>query len=161
MRITDALRGEHGAYCGLFDQIESLAEEAEVLAQIHNATIALNTEITSHAKLEESLLIPSLKPFLEDDRLVTAMRDEHTRMDQSLEKVEDAQDLEDAVDWIRYCIGFAREHFRKEEQFLFPLADEVLSEEELARLGQAWAEARGVLLVPLASAGPWEPVTSR
>ena len=154
MRITDALRGEHGAYCGLFDQVNSLVDEVEIIAQIQNATIALNTEIVSHGKLEETLLIPALRPYLEDDRLVTAMRDEHTRMEQSLEKVEDAQDLQDAVDWIHYCIGFAREHFRKEEEFLFPLADEMLSEAELARLGHAWAEVRGVSLAPLRTLAP-------
>jgi iron-sulfur cluster repair protein YtfE (RIC family) len=146
MKITDALRGEHGAYYGLFQQIESLAEEVEILAQIQNATIALNAEILSHAKLEERLLIPALRPHLSHDALITAMCDEHVEMDQSLEHVEDAQTLEDAVDWIRYCVGFAREHFQKEEQILFPLADKVLGREVLEKLGQAWAEARGVAL---------------
>ena len=83
-----------------------------------------------------------------------ALTEAKKRMEQSLEKVEDAQDLQDAVDWIHYCIGFAREHFRKEEEFLFPLADEMLSEGELARLGHAWAEVRGVSLVPLRTLAP-------
>ncbi len=146
MKITDALRGEHGAYYGLFQQIEYLAEEVEILAQIQNATIALNAEILSHAKLEERLLVPALRPHLDHDALITAMCDEHVEMDQSLEHVEDAQSLEDAVDWIHYCVGFAREHFQKEEQILFPLADNVLSRDVLESLGDAWAEARGVSL---------------
>ncbi len=39
MRITDALRGEHGAFYGLIEQVEALAEEFEVLAQIQNAIL--------------------------------------------------------------------------------------------------------------------------
>ncbi len=106
----------------------------------------LNAEILSHADLEERLLIPALKPHLENDRLLIAMCDEHVEMDRSLETVEDAQDIEEAVHLISHCVGFAREHFEKEEKALFPAAEEILGHEASAKLGQAWAETRGVSL---------------
>ena len=46
----------------------------------------------------------------------------------------------------RSVFGAARSHFQKEEQVLFPMARRLLGDEELTRLGSAWAEARRVTI---------------
>ena len=146
MKITDALRGEHGAFNSFFDRMKAVAEEAECLTQIQNIVNVLNVEILSHANLEERLLIPALEPRLEDEGPLIAMCDEHLKMERLLEQIEDAQNLEDAVKLMQNCVDFARGHFQKEEQLLFTVTDRVLGHQASESLGQSWAKARGVRL---------------
>jgi hemerythrin-like domain-containing protein len=45
-----------------------------------------------------------------------------------------------------HTITLARQHFAKEEQVLFPMAQQVLDDQELFELGAQWAKGRKVLL---------------
>lgn len=50
----------------------------------------------------------------------------------------------DARDLDLSAMSLAHEHFSAEEELCFSLADEVLSEPVLSRLGARWAERRGI-----------------
>ncbi len=144
MKLTDALLGEHGAFNALFNTIETLADTSGDVAQIEAALAALAAEVSSHAALEEELLFPALEPLLEDDELITEMRAEHREIRAGLERIEDAQNLQQAVDAVRLTFAVARRHFQKEEEVLYPLAGRLLDEEAQTRLGETWAAARQV-----------------
>ncbi len=59
-------------------------------------------------------------------------------------------------------IRTARDHFGKEEQAAFPLAEELLSDAELNDLGARWAQRRGVHLAAAGGAGrAGDPVPRR
>ncbi|NIN68730.1 MAG: hypothetical protein GTO63_29295 [Anaerolineae bacterium] len=45
-----------------------------------------------------------------------------------------------------HVIQVAREHFAKEEQILYPIAEQVLDTDTLTQLGRQWAERRGVVI---------------
>ncbi len=60
--------------------------------------------------------------------------------------IEDAADVEGAMLWVEEALSAARSHFQKEEQVLFPMAQRLLGDEALTRLGRAWAEARRVTI---------------
>lgn len=147
MKITDALRGEHGAFYALFDQVEAVSQRAGAIAQLVTATAVLNALITSHAAVEEEFLFNAVESVLPNAEPLRVMRAEHDEIERSLEIVEDAITLEDAVDWILHALGVARDHFKKEEMVFFPLADRVLGDDKLEELGRSWAESRGVALV--------------
>ena len=144
MKIIDALLGEHGAFNALFNAIEKLADTGGDLAQIESAMAVLAAEVSSHAGLEEELLFPALEPHLANDELIVEMRAEHDEIEAGLERIEDARDIQEAVDAIRETLGIARRHFQKEERVLYPLAQQLLDDETLTRLGEVWAATRRV-----------------
>ena len=145
MKLTDALLGEHGAFYALFDQIEEIAATQSAMAQWRSATTVLEAMVTSHEALEEKLLFAALKPHLtnEEDPLAV-LRAEHEEMERILACMQQEPDVDRAILWISEALGAARSHFRKEERTLFPLAQRMLGDEMLSRLGTLWAEARRV-----------------
>ncbi len=146
MKLTDALLGEHAAFYVLFNEIEAMAALTGGLPQIQSATTVLNALVISHAQLEDELLFEALEAKLGPDGPQAVMRREHADIDRLLEGIEDAVDAEDAGDWIGKAIEAARAHFQKEEEALFPLAQEVLGNELLEHLGRAWATSRNVTI---------------
>ena len=69
---------------------------------------------------------------------------EHAAIRRGLESIEEARDISEAVEAVQQTIATARHHFRNEETVLYALAQEVLDDETLAQLGEAWAAARSV-----------------
>ena len=144
MKLTDMLLGEHAAFHALLDEIEEMASYAGEVAQIESAMTVLRTKIQSHATLEEKLLFPALKPHVETDELFAEMNADHKQIRLGLERIEDALDLNEALDSVQQTLGIVRRHFLNEEGKLYALAEEVLDEETLIQLGEAWATARSV-----------------
>lgn len=144
MKLTDALLGEHGAFYALFNEVEALTSFAETHTQVQSATMVLNALVMSHATLEDELLFTALEPHLGKAGPLSVMRAEHEEIEQALVRIEDAKTLEEAAEWVRPALAIARDHFQKEEQVLFRMAEQLLDEETLVRLGQTWASARGV-----------------
>jgi hemerythrin-like domain-containing protein len=147
MKLTDALLGEHGAFYVLFDLIEEIAATQSALAQLLGTTTILESMVYSHARLEEELLFSALEPHLgREDGVLAVMYDEHKEMERMLGYIEKIPDVDQAILWIPEALGAARNHFQKEEQVLFPMAQSVVGDETLSRLGRAWAETRGVTI---------------
>ena len=147
MKLTDALLGEHGAFYILFDQIEEIAATESAMAQWRGATTVLEAMVNSHAALEEELLFSALEDHLgKEDGPLALMYAEHKEMERMLAYIQDDPDIDRAILWISEALRAARSHFQKEEQILFPMAQRMLGEETLTRLGKAWAEARLVTI---------------
>ncbi len=144
MKLIDALLGEHGAFNALFDSIEKLAESGGVLAQIESATTILAAELDSHATFEEKLLFPALEPHLASNNLIAELCSEHRVIQDGLERIQDAQEIREAVDAMHQTLVVARRHFRREEESLYSVARRVLDDETQSHLGEAWAAARSV-----------------
>lgn len=144
MKLTDVLRGEHAAFGALLDEIEEMASFAGEVAQIESAMTVLSTEVKSHAALEEKLLFPALKPHVETGELFAEMRADHEQIRLGLGRIEDARDLDEALEAVRQTLAIARRHFKNEEEKLYALAEEVLDDETLTQLGEAWATAHSV-----------------
>ncbi|MDP6787982.1 MAG: hemerythrin domain-containing protein [Rhodospirillales bacterium] len=147
MKITDALLGEHSAFYMLFNQVEEIATIEGAMAQIRGATTVLAAMVESHATIEEELLFTALEPHLgREAGPIAQMYAEHEELERLLGQIEEAQDVAQATALVAEALSAARSHFRKEEQVLFPMAQNLLGDEALTRLGKAWAEARGVAI---------------
>ncbi len=144
MKLIDVLLGEHAVFNALLDEVEEMASFAGEVAQIESAMTVLTTEIKSHAALEEKLLYPALEPYVETDELFAEMRADHEQIRSGLERIENAWDLDEALDAVRQALDITRKHFKNEEEKLYALAEEVLDDETLTRLGEAWAKAHSV-----------------
>jgi hemerythrin-like domain-containing protein len=147
VKITDALLGEHSAFYMLFNQVEEIATIEGAMAQIRGATTVLAAMVESHATIEEELLFTALEPHLgREAGPIAQMYAEHEELERLLGQIEEAQDVAQATALVAEALSAARSHFRKEEQVLFPMAQNLLGDEALTRLGKAWAEARGVAI---------------
>lgn len=144
MKLTDMLRGEHAAFGALLDEIEEMASFAGEVAQVESAMTVLSTEIKSHATLEEKLLFPALDPHVETGELFTQICADHEQIQSGLARIENARDLDEAIEAVRETLAISRNHFKIEEEKLYALAEEVLDDETLTQLGEAWAAAHSM-----------------
>lgn len=143
MKITDALYGEHGPLYALLAHCESSAPQWE-LADLMLAGRAVEAVLLSHAAVEDELLFVTVAERMLAGGPVTVMRAEHEAIDADLAALREATDEGPARQAMLRVVQLAREHFAKEEQVLFPLAEELLGVAELERLGAEWAARRGV-----------------
>ncbi|NMD70930.1 hypothetical protein HHO41_11555 [Bacillus sp. DNRA2] len=118
---------------------------------LHQQITAFNYKLKQHSKREEQGLFPILARHLGDhNRTIQEMEAEHEKAEQHLldflteaDKVGSAID-ENVAQWISVFAFQAHatliQHFAKEEKFLFPLAETMLSNDEknqLVRLFQS------------------------
>ena len=164
--ITDALRGEHGVFYAQFDLIES-GLQTVTLAGLQAQGALLASALTPHAHLENDMLFPALERELGGEGgPVTVFRAEHAEIEGALEKLQTlrelslhhdgvegtlqrltrVEDVAEARKLVRQTLDIARDHFSKEEHMLFPMAEQMVSEEALGRLGEQWAAQRHVVL---------------
>lgn len=146
MKITDALEGEHGVLNALLEHLKAKLLEAVELDFLHKLGAMLEAALASHARLEEELLFSTLDPHLAGAGPLVVMRMEHEEIEGALAKLPSAADLEQGRGLLGHVINTASDHFTKEEQVLFPMAERLLGEPELTRLGTEWAQRRAVTL---------------
>jgi len=144
MKITDAFLGEHGVFYAQFSHLEEVFPQTESLEEVHAQAALLTAALATHARLEEDLLFTSLDPHLGPMGPLTVMRAEHNEIEGTLTRIPEVKDLVEARGLLLHALQVARQHFAKEEQVLFPMANQILGEETLTRLGAQWAERRSV-----------------
>ncbi len=144
MRITDALLGEHGLFYALFDELSAAtAKDDDNLPALVRM---LASALLSHAELEEQHLFPALRPYLSPMGPLAVMEMEHRQIHDLVGTIAETDDPALLRNHVHSLIELAVDHFAKEEGILFHLADRFLGNDELTRLGDAWAGARGVNL---------------
>jgi hypothetical protein len=146
IRITDALLGEHAVFYGLFDQIGILLSRECRLEELTTAVGLLEPSLASHARLEEELLFSALAPLLGNGGPLQVMRMEHDEIDRLLARFSRTADLPAARELLRSLDEIVRVHFAKEEQILFPTANQALDPALSVELGAQWAGRRNVRL---------------
>lgn len=146
MRITDVLLGEHGVFYAQFDYLERTVPGALSLPQVQAQAAMLAAALLPHAKVEDDILFAAVEQRLgEQAGPTTAMRSDHHYIESALERAAQAHSLSEAQEGLLRAIDIARDHFWKEEQIVFQLADNELGEDALNDLGAQWAAQRGVM----------------
>lgn len=144
MKITDAFLAEHAMLYAQFDYLQQATPAAANLAVVHSQAATMTATLASHAHLEDELLFTALDAQMGPMGPVAVMRMEHDQIEALLEQVLAAQDLAAAQRLMQQTLQLARIHFAKEEQVLFPMAQQVLDERTLTQLAGQWAQRRGV-----------------
>lgn len=146
MKITDALLGEHGVLYRLLDYCADNAGGWD-LPTARAGAGALEKALASHAGIEDELLFQAMEPFFPGGSgPLEVMRAEHQEIEGSVERALREDDLEEARRLLVLIAHLARDHFAKEEQVLFPMAQQFLGDEKLEEIGERWAEQREVTL---------------
>lgn len=140
MRVTDAFLGEHGVFYAQFDHLEAVLDAGDA-REVARLAALLASGLGSHADLEDELLfMPLAEGKGVDAGPVDVMLAEHREIEALLTAAAASGGAED----LRRAVALARDHFEKEEQAAFPLAERSLGEERLRELGATWAGRRGV-----------------
>jgi hypothetical protein len=139
MKVTEVLLGEHGTFYLLFGHLETAGTE-----DVGAGAALLAAALIPHAAFENERLFPALEGRIGPDGPLAVMRAEHEEIEGTLLSLPAASDPAERQRGLRQVIALAREHFRKEELVLFPLAERVLDAAALERLGGEWAATRGV-----------------
>ena len=145
MKITDAMRGEHGVFYAQFDWIENgLADATLPIMQTQGALLA--SALAPHAHLEDDLLLAAMERRADGGGPTEVFRNEHAEIESALEALQAARDADGARELMQHALDAARDHFAKEERMLFPNAELALTEGTLTELGEEWAAQRHIAL---------------
>jgi len=144
--ITDALRGEHAVIYRLLSHVASACDDGD-LVRTQILAGELEAALEAHAHLEDELLFTNLDSVLPPQGPLAVMRAEHEEIEGLLASFPDLSDAAEAHQRVQRLVAVARDHFAKEEQVLFPMAERMLPPNRLEELGERWAAECGVTML--------------
>lgn len=145
MKITDAFLGEHGVFYAQFDHLDRVLEGEPTLETVQALAGLLAAALAPHAALENELLFdPAAQRPGGEGGPMAAMHEEHDEIEGLLADVGKATDAGPARDGLREVLTLAREHFHREEEIAFRVAESLLGTEEVEGRTREWGVRRGV-----------------
>ena len=144
MKITDAFIAEHAVIYAQLDHLEHAIPAAKTLGEVKVMAGILEAALKPHAEAEDELLFNGLEPGLDQMGMLEKVQHEHDAICKGLEKVRIARTRKDAQRYLLSIVHLTRKEFDMEDRILFRLADELLREETLLKLGKSWARRRSV-----------------
>jgi hemerythrin-like domain-containing protein len=152
MNAFQLLKEDHQKVSGLFQQLEPTTERAEKTRT--ELFAKLKEELDIHAKIEESIFYPSIKQAAETREIVLEGFEEHHVIKMLLGELDSLPvDTEQWTAKLKVLQENVEHHVEEEESEMFPKAREVLSEDEINRLGVQMGEMKEQLKQQTKSAG--------
>lgn len=142
MKITDILTIEHAVFRAMFNEIEGTLLRSATVVEIRLLARTMTALLRSHGESEQNLAYTALDHMLKEKGQLNRLYTEHREMDTRFEQTQAANDFAEASRLLRSAMTMSREHFRYEEQTLFPLINDILQDESLEKLGEAWKQRR-------------------
>ncbi len=142
MKITDALVAEHRVLYTRLDSVEASLDRAS-LERMKTDAQRLYTELKDHADLEHELLFTAVAAHsAQPQTTISAMRNEHIEIEDSLFRLSSVHDAERARLLLTHAIGVARDHMLREDQVYFKRARQILGDQRLEELGEEFVAHR-------------------
>ena len=142
MKITDAFIAEHAVIYAQLDHLEQAIPAARTAGEIKAMAGVLQAALKSHADLEDELLFNGLEPGLDQMGKLEKVQHEHHAICDGLELVRHSRTLPDAQRRLMNVVHLTRKEFDLEDRVIFRMAEEILREDTLLKLGKAWARQR-------------------
>lgn len=134
MSITDLLRVEHRLLRALLEAMSDWLVAGAPAESLRERAVVLAVALDDHARREEQQLFQPLRSRAEGARhLIGQMEIVHDEVRGLFEEI--AAPARDPKDRLWTIVQLTEEHFVKEEEEVFPLAEALLASGELARLG--------------------------
>ena len=140
--ITDALVSEHAAFSAVFDQIERVLPNIRTLAEVRILAHLVEGLLLKHAATEEDLVLFALDRIPVQQGRCNRFFEEHQEIDARLRQAQTANRLVQARSLLQAAVLGSRRHFGYEERFVFPVLEQVITHEELSKLGRLWLHRR-------------------
>jgi hemerythrin-like domain-containing protein len=145
MKITDALLGEHAVFYSMFDHLDKNMPQIDSIQELKSLASIIAAPLVGHSGLENNELFVALDPFLAGQGPLEVMRQEHEEIEGTFSKLGEFEDLDELKTELTRIMRVARDHFKKEEGVLFPMANQAIGG-KLESLGETWAQTRDVSL---------------
>ena len=141
MNAFQLLKEDHQKVDSLFQQLEPTTERAEkTRTELFGK---LKEELDIHTKIEESIFYPSIKQAAETREIVLEGFEEHHVVKLLLKELEDLPvDTEQWTAKLKVLQENVEHHVEEEEGEMFQSARQVLSEDEIDRLGARMEEMK-------------------
>ena len=94
--------------------------------------------LKGHAETEKNLAYSALDHILMEDGRLSRLHQDHREIDEHFKRVHRANSSTEAQRLLKKALVATREHFRREEESVFPFLEQVLQPETLETLGEAW-----------------------
>jgi iron-sulfur cluster repair protein YtfE (RIC family) len=141
MNAFTLLKDDHEKVAGILEKIEGTTERAtkgreELFTQLKN-------ELDVHTRIEETILYPALKEYEETRDIALEAYEEHALVKQLLEEL--GSSPKDDEQWTAKFTVLKENiehHVEEEEGEMFKKARKVLSEDEIATLGERLQKAK-------------------
>ena len=141
MNAFQLLKEDHQKVSGIFQQIEPTTERAEKTRT--ELFAQLKQELDIHARIEETIFYPSIKRAAETREIVLEGFEEHHVIKMLLKELEAMPvDTEEWAAKIKVLQENVEHHVEEEEGEMFQKARDVLSEDEINRLGEQMEEMK-------------------
>ena len=132
MNAFQLLKNDHKIVSGLFDQIESASGQAKT-----QLFARLKSELDVHALIEEKVFYPALENKKESREITLEAYEEHKVVKDLLAELANGSSADEEWDAkLKVLRENVDHHVEEEEGELFDKADDVLSDEEIDRLGE-------------------------
>lgn len=132
MKVTDRLRVEHGIFLRQLRYLDHLLLSGAPKMTLTTAAEIICRAEEQHAALEDRVLYPELAKILgEAHPALRGLEEDHSGIRKLVEMIRCGEVEED---WIRRLVHLLRAHMEREIHQIFPLAEELLSEETLSTL---------------------------
>ena len=100
--------------------------------------------LRGHGETEQDLAYGPLDHLLKEKKQLSRLFSDHREMDSRMKEVQNTNDAARARRLLEAAMVMSREHFRYEEQTLFPLVEKVLKHDSLEKLGEAYTQKRKI-----------------
>src|SRR5688572_9856499 len=132
MNAFQLLKNDHKIVSGLFDQIESASGQAKT-----QLFTRLKSELDVHALIEEKVFYPALENQKESREITLEAYEEHKVVKDLLAELANGSSADEEWDAkLKVLRENVDHHVDEEEGELFDKADDVLSDEDLDRIGE-------------------------
>jgi hemerythrin-like domain-containing protein len=133
--ITNFLTTEHALFCELFDEIDRLLPDARTAAEVRLLGRLVEGVLSRHADVEQNLAYAALDQALAEKGELNQLYQDHEEIDACLHHATLATEFVEAVRFLRAGLKTSREHFRREEETVFPLFEKLFDPATLEALG--------------------------
>ncbi|MCL5986847.1 MAG: hemerythrin domain-containing protein [Actinobacteria bacterium] len=149
--LIQTLKHQHEEGLGKLNELEDAVVNLEDkglnpedISSVRSAVSFINTEIRQHNQHEEDVLFPELEKHIPQQGPTSVMRSEHRELWNKLDELEanikaiegaggknDNGVLETLMETARDIISLLRNHIAKENNILYPLALNILSQDQI------------------------------
>src|SRR6187431_584532 len=136
--IFDLLKQDHREVDDLMKRIENAKDEETCMELFAD----MRTMLLAHSQAEDEVLYSRLEEVEETESLVGEARDEHQEIEDLIEEMGEIEDEDEWMERFQDLKTSVQHHVKEEEGEMFARARKVLDSDDLARLGDEFAEIK-------------------
>ena len=142
--ITKTLIMEHAVFSDVFDQIEQILKTSPSAPEVKVLASVVEGLLRGHGETETNLAYSVLDHALADRQTLNRLYADHHEIDDHFKRIHRAADAAEAQRLLKKALAATREHFRREEENVFPMLEQTLQPDTLLALGRERAATRSI-----------------